>query len=215
MAFHGTFEADLSHCRTRIPGRNPQALRPHFTAKSTHAQSRRPHPPAPPLGDEARAPVNPKLLLRQIRYTAGKLSLEAHNGARKHTRSGHAGTDCNVHHSQTHPPHKQRHTQQAHADPPGHTGSAPPLDRRRAAGHLTLGNPLADTGLATDVPPPRTARGLLDPAADLEWTRRVYYALIGEALHGPGADQDPDAQNPDALATRIVDTLLHGAGRRG
>lgn len=43
----------------------------------------------------------------------------------------------------------------------------------------------------------------------------MYYALIGEALHGPGADQDPDAQNPDALATRIVDTLLHGAGRRG
>ncbi|WP_405639631.1 hypothetical protein [Streptomyces sp. NBC_00019] len=57
--------------------------------------------------------------------------------------------------------------------------------------------------------------GLLDPAADLEWTRRVYYALIGEVLHGPGADQDPDAQDPDALATRIVDTLLHGAGRRG
>ncbi|MFJ8053169.1 hypothetical protein [Streptomyces luteogriseus] len=57
--------------------------------------------------------------------------------------------------------------------------------------------------------------GLLDPAADLEWTRRVYYALIGEALHGPGADDAPDAQNPDALATRIFNTLLHGAGRRG
>ncbi|MET9579578.1 hypothetical protein [Streptomyces massasporeus] len=56
--------------------------------------------------------------------------------------------------------------------------------------------------------------GLLDPAADLEWTRRVYYALIGEALHGPGADDAPDAQNPDALATRIVNTLLYGAGRR-
>ncbi|MGW7206616.1 hypothetical protein [Streptomyces sp. NPDC054837] len=57
--------------------------------------------------------------------------------------------------------------------------------------------------------------GLLDPAADLEWTRRVYYALISEALHGSGADQDPDAQDPDALATRIVDTLLRGAGPRG
>ncbi|MFD4522422.1 TetR/AcrR family transcriptional regulator [Streptomyces sp. NPDC058470] len=52
--------------------------------------------------------------------------------------------------------------------------------------------------------------GLLDPAADLEWVRRVYYALIGEAMHG---DEQPDA-DPDALATLIVDTLLHGAGRR-
>ena len=43
--------------------------------------------------------------------------------------------------------------------------------------------------------------GLLAPETDLEWTRRVYYALIGEALHGPGAAQDPDAGNPDALAT--------------
>ncbi|MFJ2826952.1 TetR/AcrR family transcriptional regulator [Streptomyces sp. NPDC087263] len=52
--------------------------------------------------------------------------------------------------------------------------------------------------------------GLLDPAADLEWVRRVYYALIGEALHG---DERPDP-DPDALATLVVDTLLYGAGRR-
>jgi AcrR family transcriptional regulator len=51
---------------------------------------------------------------------------------------------------------------------------------------------------------------LLDPAVDLEWVRRVYYALIGEALHGDER-ADPD---PDALATLVVDTLLHGAGRR-
>ncbi|MFF1449420.1 TetR/AcrR family transcriptional regulator [Streptomyces sp. NPDC058274] len=51
---------------------------------------------------------------------------------------------------------------------------------------------------------------LLDPAADLEWVRRVYYALIGEALHG---DERPDP-DPDTLATLVVDTLLHGAGRR-
>ncbi|MCX4908586.1 hypothetical protein [Streptomyces sp. NBC_00878] len=44
---------------------------------------------------------------------------------------------------------------------------------------------------------------------DLEWTRRVYYALIGEALHGSQAQRDPDA-----LATLVVDTLLHGAGQR-
>ncbi|MFJ5263768.1 TetR/AcrR family transcriptional regulator [Streptomyces sp. NPDC088387] len=54
------------------------------------------------------------------------------------------------------------------------------------------------------------AEGLLDPAADLEWVRRVYYALIGEALHhDEGADADPDAR-----ATLVVDTLLYGAGRR-
>ncbi|MFD3929771.1 TetR/AcrR family transcriptional regulator [Streptomyces sp. NPDC058614] len=52
--------------------------------------------------------------------------------------------------------------------------------------------------------------GLLDPAADLEWVRRVYYALIGEALHG---DDRPDP-DPDVLAALVVDTLLHGAGRR-
>jgi AcrR family transcriptional regulator len=52
--------------------------------------------------------------------------------------------------------------------------------------------------------------GLLDPAADLEWARQVYYALLGEALDKPGADQDPDV-----LATLVIDTLLHGAGPRG
>ncbi|WP_406352363.1 TetR/AcrR family transcriptional regulator [Streptomyces sp. NBC_00658] len=52
--------------------------------------------------------------------------------------------------------------------------------------------------------------GLLDPAVDLEWVRRVYYALIGEALHG---DDRPDP-DPDVLAALVVDTLLHGAGRR-
>jgi AcrR family transcriptional regulator len=49
--------------------------------------------------------------------------------------------------------------------------------------------------------------GILDAQADLDWTRRVYYALIGESLHGPDADADPDV-----LAGRIIDTLLHGAG---
>ncbi|MFC0529492.1 TetR/AcrR family transcriptional regulator [Phytohabitans kaempferiae] len=51
--------------------------------------------------------------------------------------------------------------------------------------------------------------GVLAPDADLEWTRRVYYALIGEALHGDDAGTDPDI-----LAGRVVDTLLHGAGPR-
>jgi AcrR family transcriptional regulator len=54
--------------------------------------------------------------------------------------------------------------------------------------------------------------GLLAPDADLEWTRQVYYALLSEALNRPGADQDPAAQDPDTLATLVIDTLLHGAG---
>ncbi|MEV8205619.1 TetR/AcrR family transcriptional regulator [Streptomyces sp. NPDC079189] len=117
-----------------------------------------------------------------------------------------------------------------------HLDTAPPLValhratantlRVKGAWRFTLGNPLAHDDVAEDVWAEINARslaflaraqreGLLDPAADLEWTRRVYYALIGEALHGPGAHEGPAAQNPDALATRIVDTLLHGAGRRG
>ncbi|MGP4109570.1 TetR/AcrR family transcriptional regulator [Streptomyces sp. 4N509B] len=51
---------------------------------------------------------------------------------------------------------------------------------------------------------------LIDEAADLDWVRRVYYALLGESLHG-ATDDDAD---PDALAARIIDTLLHGAGPR-
>lgn len=50
---------------------------------------------------------------------------------------------------------------------------------------------------------------LIDEAADLDWVRRVYYALIRESLHG-----DADGADPDALAARIIDTLLHGAGPR-
>lgn len=54
--------------------------------------------------------------------------------------------------------------------------------------------------------------GLLAPASDLEWTRQVYYALLSEALNRPGTEQDPAAQDPDALATLVIDTLLHGGG---
>lgn len=57
--------------------------------------------------------------------------------------------------------------------------------------------------------------GLLAPDADLDWTRQVYYALLSEALTRPGADQDAAAQDPDALATLVIDTLLYGAGPRG
>ncbi|MFE3514965.1 TetR/AcrR family transcriptional regulator [Streptomyces sp. NPDC059166] len=53
------------------------------------------------------------------------------------------------------------------------------------------------------------ADGLIAEGADLEWVRRVYYALLGETLHG-----DRDGSDPDTLATRIIETLLHGAGPR-
>ncbi|MEV4190012.1 TetR/AcrR family transcriptional regulator [Streptomyces toxytricini] len=53
------------------------------------------------------------------------------------------------------------------------------------------------------------ADGLIDASADLEWVRRVYYALLGECLR-----DNPDGADPDTLAVRIVDTLLHGAGPR-
>jgi hypothetical protein len=43
----------------------------------------------------------------------------------------------------------------------------------------------------------------------------VCYALLGEALNRPGADRDPAAQDPDAQAALVIDTLLHGAGPRG
>lgn len=50
--------------------------------------------------------------------------------------------------------------------------------------------------------------GLLHPDTDLDWARRVYYALIHEAAtQAPATDADVDA-----LATRVVDTLLHGIG---
>lgn len=57
--------------------------------------------------------------------------------------------------------------------------------------------------------------GLLAADADLDWTRQVYYALLSEALNRPGTDEDPAAQDPDVLATLVIDTLLHGAGPRG
>jgi AcrR family transcriptional regulator len=58
-------------------------------------------------------------------------------------------------------------------------------------------------------------QGVLAADADLDWTRRVFYALIGEAIHGHTFGDGGDAEaDPDALAGRIVDTLLHGVGPR-
>jgi len=49
--------------------------------------------------------------------------------------------------------------------------------------------------------------GLLRPDVDLDWLRRVYYVLIGEAVEGDGA-----GRSPAELATLVMDTLLRGAG---
>ncbi|GAA3861559.1 TetR/AcrR family transcriptional regulator [Streptomyces sedi] len=58
--------------------------------------------------------------------------------------------------------------------------------------------------------------GLLAPDADLEWTRRVYYALIHEAAEeGREAVDTGDLGAIDQLAARVVDTLLHGVGAPG
>jgi AcrR family transcriptional regulator len=56
------------------------------------------------------------------------------------------------------------------------------------------------------------SEGLIAPDADLKWTRQVYIALLSEAINRPDAAPDPDAQDPDTLATLVIDTLLHGAG---
>ncbi|WP_419999900.1 TetR/AcrR family transcriptional regulator [Streptomyces boninensis] len=50
--------------------------------------------------------------------------------------------------------------------------------------------------------------GLLRPGTDLDWARRVYYALIHEAAAEP-AETDAAV---DALASRVVDTLMQGIG---
>ncbi|WP_432924408.1 TetR/AcrR family transcriptional regulator [Microbispora sp. CA-135349] len=46
---------------------------------------------------------------------------------------------------------------------------------------------------------------LLGPDADIVWARQVYLALLGEAAHAA-----PSGSDPDALATKVIDTLMHG-----
>ncbi|MER7499212.1 helix-turn-helix domain-containing protein [Nonomuraea pusilla] len=49
------------------------------------------------------------------------------------------------------------------------------------------------------------AAGVLRADVDASWARRVYYALIHESAQSRDGD-------PDALAARLVDTLLRGVG---
>lgn len=51
--------------------------------------------------------------------------------------------------------------------------------------------------------------GVIRTDVDLDWARRVYYALIHEAT------QQPEQTDTDVLATLVVDTLLRGIGANG
>lgn len=50
--------------------------------------------------------------------------------------------------------------------------------------------------------------GVLRPGTDLQWARRVYYALIHEAAQ----DRTEDVADMDERAALVVDTLLRGVG---
>jgi AcrR family transcriptional regulator len=52
--------------------------------------------------------------------------------------------------------------------------------------------------------------GIIGPDTDLAWTRQVYLALINETAHGASGN----GMDPDALAARIIDTLLYGTAHR-
>ncbi|HEX3589685.1 MAG TPA: TetR/AcrR family transcriptional regulator [Pseudonocardiaceae bacterium] len=52
--------------------------------------------------------------------------------------------------------------------------------------------------------------GMIRADADLGWCRRVYHALIEQAFH----QRAESGGDPDALAERVVDTLLNGVGPR-
>lgn len=88
---------------------------------------------------------------------------------------------------------------------------------------FTLGNPLADTSAANEIWAEinqgclelltrARQEGLLAEDTDLEWTRRVYYALMSQATE----QQIASSSSPDyvSLATLVTDTLLYGAGPR-
>ena len=53
--------------------------------------------------------------------------------------------------------------------------------------------------------------GIIEPQADLDWLRQVYLALLEKAAQ----HMLSDSGDPDAVAARVIDTLLYGAaGRR-
>ncbi len=51
--------------------------------------------------------------------------------------------------------------------------------------------------------------GVLRADVDPIWARRAYYALMSEVCRDAAGKDNPDT---DALATQLIDTLLHGVG---
>ncbi|MBB3731132.1 TetR/AcrR family transcriptional regulator [Nonomuraea dietziae] len=51
--------------------------------------------------------------------------------------------------------------------------------------------------------------GLIRPDADVAWVRQAYLALLAESAHSAREGADPDA-----LAARLLDTLMHGVAPR-
>ncbi|MDN5727444.1 MAG: TetR/AcrR family transcriptional regulator [Propionibacteriales bacterium] len=51
--------------------------------------------------------------------------------------------------------------------------------------------------------------GLITPGADLDWVLTVFYALVHEAAV---SDRTGGTETPDRIASRVIDTLLHGVG---
>ncbi len=111
----------------------------------------------------------------------------------------------------------------------GRVGTAPPLialhqatvnvlkvklGRRFAFSHLSPSNPVVAALQAELIEKSdawfRRVRdaGLIKAEVDPAWARRVYYALINETFHD-SADSADDGEI-DALADRVVRTLLHG-----
>jgi AcrR family transcriptional regulator len=95
--------------------------------------------------------------------------------------------------------------------------------RVKSAMRFTLSNTVSNSSVAAELWARTDQRcldmlrraqdeGLLDPSTNLHWTRQVYYALVGEALHR--SDLNGPENDPDALATLVVTTLLHGGGPR-
>ncbi|MGW0822375.1 TetR/AcrR family transcriptional regulator [Streptomyces sp. NPDC002845] len=122
--------------------------------------------------------------------------------------------------------------QLAEAIEDAHPDTAPPLValhratanvlRVKSAWRYALGTPSAEGPAAAATRSGIDARclelfaraqqeGVFDASADLDWVRRVYYALIGEALHH---DMSSAERDPDAPAALVVETLLRGTGPR-
>jgi AcrR family transcriptional regulator len=56
------------------------------------------------------------------------------------------------------------------------------------------------------------SEGLLRADVDIEWARRCYYALVHEVAQDGRTAGTDTGTDIDALATRLVDTLLNGLG---